>query len=360
MKRLRTHDDIHDDDDGVGNDACPDTSERKHRKRFLERKNEHPRDARIVFDDTNGQHKYTIYSCKGHHKIVGTNDASDKHPFYLSCTTFVATGFEPFNEKQTAAKIVENCTEGSYYFNLTEEDILKGLWPLFRLLGSYMHDRFEAYYNREWRLRDAKQARKQGNALFFWEFYKEFRRFSLQWPHLERFFNNKWHSYQLGQTEEDDTRNSALNPIPPEFNAFSKFVNDHRARLVAYRTEWLIFDEELRLCGAIDIIFYDKKLGAYVIYDWKRSRRFYTSSYGKMGNATWSVDMEDTNVNHYYVQLHVYTLMLQRNYNIWPAQLALVRCHPDGQGSYQKLTYDVDQSFINKLVEARKAMLITK
>lgn len=331
-------------------------------KRFLARKNAHPRDDRIVFDDSEGRHKYTIYSNASRMRAIGTNDEADTTcAHYLSCTTFVKTGFAPFDQCKIAGIIVAKCGATSYYAkygHLTERDILDGMWPLFRTLGSYMHDRFEAYYNREWRLRDARRAAEEGNALFFREFYDEFRAFAAEWPHLVGYFNNEcWMPHLLGDTVEDDRAGSRLPPIPPEIRAFGRFVNDHRPHLEAYRTEWLVFDEELRLCGAIDIVFYDRNLGGYVIYDWKRSRQLQWNNYGKHGNAEWSKTIPDTNTMHYRLQLHIYAMMLQRQYNIWPCELALVRCHPDARGDYQKFAYSVDQALIEKLIDVRKRQI---
>ena len=53
-------------------------------------------------------------------------------------------------------------------------------------------------------------------------------------------------------------------------NISFKFVKDH-PQLKPYRTEWMIFDEDLKLAGSIDMV-YENPDGTLSIYDWKRSK----------------------------------------------------------------------------------------
>ena len=57
----------------------------------------------------------------------------------------------------------------------------------------------------------------------------------------------------------------------PEFDYFMNFEADHENKLIPYRTEWMVFHEELKLSGSIDMVFQNKK-GELEIYDWKRSK----------------------------------------------------------------------------------------
>ena len=60
-----------------------------------------------------------------------------------------------------------------------------------------------------------------------------------------------------------------------EFNYFRNFERDFREKnpgVEAYRTEWMVYYEELKLSGSIDMVFYDTVKCEYLIYDWKRSK----------------------------------------------------------------------------------------
>ena len=66
-----------------------------------------------------------------------------------------------------------------------------------------------------------------------------------------------------------------------EFKYFKNFVDDNK-NLKAYRTEWCVFHEELKLSGSIDMLFIDENTGEFMIYDWKRSKGIeYENNYGK-------------------------------------------------------------------------------
>ena len=55
-------------------------------------------------------------------------------------------------------------------------------------------------------------------------------------------------------------------------NTSNKFLQDFpELNKRPYRTEWMVYHEELRLAGFIDMVF-ENKDGTLQIYDWKRCR----------------------------------------------------------------------------------------
>ena len=55
-----------------------------------------------------------------------------------------------------------------------------------------------------------------------------------------------------------------------EFSYFKQFLIDH-SDLTPYRTEWCIWDENLRLAGSVDMVYIHDD-NTVSIYDWKRSK----------------------------------------------------------------------------------------
>ena len=55
-----------------------------------------------------------------------------------------------------------------------------------------------------------------------------------------------------------------------EFGYFGSFYNSY-SHLIPYRTEMLVYYEELKLSGSIDMVFKCED-GTFEIYDWKRSK----------------------------------------------------------------------------------------
>ena len=62
-----------------------------------------------------------------------------------------------------------------------------------------------------------------------------------------------------------------------EYGYFWDFYNDFNY-LKPYRTEWMVWDKELKLAGSIDMTF-ENKDGTIEIYDWKRSKEIKKDNY---------------------------------------------------------------------------------
>jgi len=135
-----------------------------------------------------------------------------------------------------------------------------------------------------------------------------------------------------------------------EFQMFLQFKNDHYY-LEPYRTEWLIFDEENKITGSIDMVFKDGDV--LDIYDWKRSK-----SIDKVKNnnflQSYSLNhLPDSNYWHYSLQLNIYKNILERKYGMKVRDLYLVQLHPDFN-NYIKIKCPNLQKEVQDLLFARK------
>ena len=68
-------------------------------------------------------------------------------------------------------------------------------------------------------------------------------------------------------------------------------------RFKAYRTEWIIFDEEIKLAGSVDMCYTDKE-GNYYLFDWKRSKQIIKENNYRKGKYPLN-HIDDTNYWHY-------------------------------------------------------------
>jgi hypothetical protein len=192
------------------------------------------------------------------------------------------------------------------------------------------------FYNGEWSLSEIDD----DTNTFSEREQNHFRAFLKEVPHLERYYNGRWTRLQL------ELGTTSL--VSPELEHFLRF-HSHHQHLVPYRTEWRVFDEELRLVGSIDMVFWDEELRAYVLYDWKRSRMLRTSNWGgKHGIAEWNRHIQDCNVEHYSPN----SVILERNYELQIAQMWLLRCHPEAS-TYEKFQVRWDDEMMSNFVEAR-------
>ena len=139
-----------------------------------------------------------------------------------------------------------------------------------------------------------------------------------------------------------------------EFELFMKFY-DNNKHLIPYRTEWLVFDEELNMAGSIDMVFKEEieNKTYYHIYDWKRSKVIKKEN--RYGNCLVEAldHIPDSNFWHYSLQLNIYKYILEKNYNINIKDMFLVQFHPNFD-NYMKYKVPDLNCEIQKLIQFRK------
>lgn len=114
----------------------------------------------------------------------------------------------------------------------------------------------------------------------------------------------------------------------PEWQFFLKFVEEN-PDLKPYRTEWMIYHEDAKIAGSIDMI-YENPDGSLSIYDWKRSKDITSeNTWNKFALNHIVAHIPDTNFWHYALQLNTYKYILEDKYGKQIRELNLVRIHPD-------------------------------
>ena len=82
-------------------------------------------------------------------------------------------------------------------------------------------------------------------------------------------------------------------------------------------SEVIVYSEELKIAGTVDLLVFDKTSKKYNILDWKTSKAIKTDSYKmKTGNRPETADLLDCKFNHYALQLSLYRYLLEKNYNL--------------------------------------------
>jgi len=139
----------------------------------------------------------------------------------------------------------------------------------------------------------------------------------------------KYTHADLLEMYEEDLRDGK--PVPntsEEFGFFLKFVKEN-PELTPYRTEWLIYNEDLKLSGSIDMV-YENPDGSLKIYDWKRSKGITkTNGFDKYALTECISHLPDANFWHYSLQLNTYKAILEEKYGKKVTDLYLVVLHPN-------------------------------
>jgi len=262
--------------------------------------NKHPRDDRIQFEEES--HTYTI---------DGTREG------WTSCTGFLHHFFEPFDPDAVIKKMMASRKwSQSKYYGMTADEI-KAQWAAkgkaASEAGTRMHLDIEHFYN--------------------------------AMPHC-----NAW-------TLESGLAGLANDAWVPTDGAEWRYFLDFQRRhveprgFVPFRTEWLVFAEEFKIAGSIDMV-YMKPDGTLAIYDWKRTEELKTENSFQSGLDPVS-HLPDTNYWHYSLQLNVYRAILQRYYGVRVTELALVVLHPDNSG-YKVARLNMMDDEVAALFETRR------
>jgi len=256
------------------------------------------------------------------HKYVIINDPNNK---YTSVTTWNHSHFPIFNANLIIKNMMrgKNWKEGHKYWGLTAEEIKKQ-WSnnssAVSGAGTDLHFEIECFMNN---------------------------------PDLESGFKG----YKNADLYETYLQNPNLKEVV-EWDYFINFVKDH-SELKPYRTEWTIYDEDLKISGSIDMV-YENPDGTLSIYDWKRSKEITrVNNFNKFAINKLICHMPDANFWHYALQLNTYKRILERKYGKTVTDLYLVRLHPDAEEKNYELIKLPDLSKeIDELFEERKQKLI--
>jgi len=281
---------------------------------ILSLKNTHKRDGNLVFDEPT--HKYTI--------------VTDIESAYTSVTTWNHQHFPHFDADKIIKKMMAgaNWNSKNKYWGKTADQIKDG-WSqngaAVSALGTALHYRIECFMNEDLEYDDGEPC-----------------------------------DYTHEQLLEVYDEMIAITPMPApaviEWDYFIQFVKDHQ-HLKPYRTEWMIYDDDLKLAGSIDMV-YENEDGTLSIYDWKRAKEIMKYNYYKETATNDCIKwLPNTNYWHYSLQLNTYKAILERKYGKIITSLYLVRLHPNAK-SYElikcaNLTEEVNNLFEERLEYVR-------
>ena len=139
-----------------------------------------------------------------------------------------------------------------------------------------------------------------------------------------------------------------------EFSYFLNLHNRLKDRVIPYRTEWTIFDEESKIAGSVDMCYTDDN-GDFFIFDWKRSREIKNKNDYKQGRPPLN-HLDDANFWHYALQLNIYKYILEKNYSIKISAMRIVRLHPN-QIDYEIIKIPELQNELHNMIKDRISKL---
>tara|TARA_Y100000817_G_scaffold312855_1_gene307630 strand:- start:1151 stop:1933 length:783 start_codon:yes stop_codon:yes gene_type:complete len=191
---------------------------------------------------------------------------------YTSVTSWVGQHFPHFNADEIINKMMKSKKwSKSKYFGQTKEQI-KELWA-----------------------NNGKEACDLGTKLHY---------------NIECFYNN--------------------NTVIDESVAYKQFLDFQTkigSTMKPFRTEWTVFDEELKIAGSIDMIF-ENEDGSLIIYDWKRSKEIKKTNRFESATTECINHLPASNFWKYSIQLNIYRTILEKNYGKTVSKMCLLSLHP--------------------------------
>ena len=136
-----------------------------------------------------------------------------------------------------------------------------------------------------------------------------------------------------------------------EWRYFLEFIKD-TSHLKPYRTEWTVYNEDIKIAGSIDMI-YENPDGTLSIYDWKRAKDITrVNVYNRFAITECISHIPDSNFWHYALQLNTYKAIIESKYGKKVTDLYLVRLHPDAvEKSYELIKLPILTKEINALFD---------
>lgn len=143
----------------------------------------------------------------------------------------------------------------------------------------------------------------------------------------------------LHETIERHLNDEKPSPTPEIREDWNMYLDYRRTtNWTPYRTEFLIWDSQSRVCGSIDALVRNQD-GTFAIIDWKRSKHDLSpnaKNWGRFGSGPFA-RIPDRQFHRYSLQLSAYRCILEKRYGFKIASCFLVQMHPEANGGAFRL-----------------------
>lgn len=159
-----------------------------------------------------------------------------------------------------------------------------------------------------------KHERDYENVVDEWD-YKRDRgttKGSMFHKYAENRLMNKIFPYDGSAVLKDFGHDILKAPLEILFGFFDKYYNDSRGNLVPVKSELIVGNGDLGICGTVDQLYYNKKAGEFQIWDWKTNKKMESKS--KYSNKFLHPisHLDVCEINTYSLQLSLYRYLIHQ------------------------------------------------
>jgi len=303
----------------------------------LEKYNHHPRDDNIVFEEV--AHTYHV----SFPNPMGENDeAKTIKVQFTSVTTWIHSHFGKFDADAIIDKMFSGprWKLGHKYWGLTKEEIKKQWSDNGQAASSAtkMHLNLECIMN---------------NPCLNYPYYHIDL---LNYHNISRGIEEIFDNHNIENCDKNACDDLSLKGF--DFSYFLNYMND-LPNYKPYRTEWVVYHEEYKIAGCIDML-YECEDGSVMVYDWKKASKPIENIniFRKFATTEMISHYPDTNYWHYTFQLNTYKIILEEKYNKKVSRMVLVRLH-ENASNYELIEVKNIGEDIKALLELRKTQLLS-
>tara|TARA_R110000824_G_scaffold73220_4_gene186487 strand:+ start:10894 stop:11664 length:771 start_codon:yes stop_codon:yes gene_type:complete len=199
------------------------------------------------------------------------------------------------------------------YYDKPHEYYIDGVGMLSatRLIGRFKQE-FDSDY---WADRKAKERKiTKEEILKEWKYKADYacEKGTLFHDYAENYLNNKIFPYPkdkvigiLGNNDVEEAFNKLV-------TLFNKFYQESYGKLIPIKSELIVGDEELGICGMVDQLFWNNKTNELQIWDWKTNKEIKRNNrWQKFKEPISHLDVCEFNT--YSLQLSLYRFIIEKN-----------------------------------------------
>jgi hypothetical protein len=199
------------------------------------------------------------------------------------------------------------------YYDKPHEYYIDGVSMLSatRLIGRFKQD-FDSEY---WSERKAKERNiTKEEILQEWKYKADYacEKGTLFHDYAENYLNNKIFPYPKDKVLKILGNNDVEKDFDKLVTLFNKFYQDSYGKLIPIKSELIVGDEELGICGMVDQLYWNNKSNELQIWDWKTNKEIKRNNRWQKFKAPIS-HLDVCEFNTYSLQLSLYRFIIEKN-----------------------------------------------
>ena len=183
-----------------------------------------------------------------------------------------------------------------------------------RLIGKFKQEFDSAYWSKK--KADERNITPE-EILAEWKYKSDYscEKGTLFHEYAENYLNNKIFPYPEDKVKRVLGNNDVKKDFDKLKELFHEFYEESYGKLIPIKSEVIVGDEELGICGMVDQLFWNNKSEELQIWDWKTNKKIGRSNRWQQFKEPIS-HLDVCEFNTYSLQLSLYRYLIEKNTNL--------------------------------------------